>query len=73
MCSDKAATGVVDASQPSIRTFPVKRPLRICGARPFTRRISVVFPQPDAPVTSFSSPGSTVSERFVTASRSLWG
>ena len=44
---------------PATRTDPSATPAYIAGTRPFTMRASVVFPQPEGPVTTTTSPACT--------------
>jgi hypothetical protein len=54
-----SATGVSETSMPSTRMRPQSSPSKNSGTRPLTMRVSVVFPQPDSPQSTTTSPGST--------------
>ena len=49
----------VRVERPNTTTSPPNRPPLECGTSPFAARSSVLLPEPDAPTTSRSSPGST--------------
>ena len=59
--------GSTDGSTPSTSARPHRSPRRIAGSAPFSRRVTVVLPQPERPHNTTTSPAGTSSSRSSSA------